>query len=523
MRLAREFGLGLMGSVLACAVQAAPVTTTVNGVTYTVQGLVGVGRLDAATRDSFGETFGSVSGLYADQATWQRSGNSYEGTFYALPDRGYNVAGTTDYDTRLNRLSVQFTPVVVGTSGHPQNQIQLNLVKSVKLFESSPNGPVAISGIDPEPGGVATGGARAATASSPELPQGFNGKLALDAEGIVRTRDGNFLVSDEYGPSIYRFTPEGEFLGALPVANSVRPIRNNVTDYSSNNPAAGQPVPNPTNPSRGRQNNQGFEGMALSPDGETLYVLLQSATRQDGGAGGTSATRHNTRLFTYDVSDPANAQLIGEYVVQLPRFTSANGSTLVAAQSELLAISDTQLLVLPRDSNAGRGFGTAPSLYRHVDVLDLTGATNVLGGCGGLCNEAQLAPSGLLDPDVTPVTLAPWLDINDAEELARFGLRNGGTDDANKLSEKWEGLAVVSALDPSAPNDVFLFVANDNDFQTTDGFQVGARYDAGFDVDTMFLAYRATITPAAVPAPLALGLLPMALLLGRVVRRQRPS
>jgi hypothetical protein len=133
------------------------------------------------------------------------------------------------------------------------------------------------------PGGVATGGARPATAAWPELPQAYNGKLSLDAEGIVLLKDGSRLISDEYGPSIYRFSATGEFLGALPVAASVRPLRNGVTDYSSNNPTTGQPAPSPANPSAGRANNQGFEGLSLSPDGKTLFVGLQSAARQDLG------------------------------------------------------------------------------------------------------------------------------------------------------------------------------------------------------------------------------------------------
>jgi hypothetical protein len=83
-------------------------------------------------------------------------------------------------------------------------------------------------------------------------------------------------VNDEYGPSIYRHSVTGRFLGALPVAASVRPLRNGVTDYSSNNPTVGQPAPSPANPSAGRANIQGFEGLPLSPDGKTLFVARQN-------------------------------------------------------------------------------------------------------------------------------------------------------------------------------------------------------------------------------------------------------
>lgn len=461
---------------------------------FQVQGLVGVGRMPSNLRDSLGETFGSISGMWTEAAWWSRNGDTYTGRFLAAPDRGYNVAGTTDYDARLNDIAVSFKPAALGASGLGQNQIGLTLTSTTRLFETLPSGATQFfTGLDPVPGGVATGGARPATATLPELPQARNGKLALDAEGVVVLRDGTRLISDEYGPSIYRFSANGEFIGALPVAASVRPVRNGVTDYSSNNPGAGQAAPTPANPSRGRANNQGFEGLALSPDGKTLFVALQSAARQDGAATG-AAFRNHARLFTYDVSNLDNMQLTGEYAVELPKFVSATNATLVAAQSELLALSDTQLLILPRDSN-GLGVGTETSLLRRVDVIDLMGATNFLGAP----YESQIAPAGVLNPAIKPVAYQPFLNINNNAELARYGLVNGPAAGLDNLSEKWEGLALVSAMDPDAPDDYFLFVANDNDFSTRDGFQVGAAYDAGINNDTMFLAWRVTI--AQVPEP----------------------
>jgi hypothetical protein len=54
-------------------------------------------------------------------------------------------------------------------------------------------------------------------------------------------------------------------------------------------------------------------------------------------------------------------------------------------------------------------------------------------------------------------------------------------------------------LNPDPPNDFYFFVANDNDFLTTNGCHAGEAYAAAVDNDTAFLACRARI--AEVPAP----------------------
>jgi hypothetical protein len=96
---------------------------------------------------------------------------------------------------------------------------------------------------------------------------------------------------------------------------------------------------------------------------------------------------------------------------------------------------------------------------------------------------------------VIPAVLTPFIDINDNLELNRFGLHNGEPNGRNNLSEKWEGMTLVPALDPSNPQDFFLFVSNDNDFITQNGYQVGAPYkdESGADIDTLLLVYRVTL------------------------------
>jgi hypothetical protein len=460
----------------------APVAATAADAPVASQGLVAVGRMPAALRDRLGETFGSGSGMTVNRATWKRVGEAYEGEIYLLPDRGYNVEGTTDYSTRLNRLSLKITPVAPGSkplSGQEQAGVQATLAETIMLTEA--NG-TPLTGLDPTQ-------VRAASGGFPALPQTNGGKISLDPEAVVLMPDGTFFISDEYTPGIFRFSADGKLLGVTRPPEAFSPIRKGELNFSSNNPGPTASAPVPPNPERGRQNNQGFEGMSLSTDGKTLTVVLQSATRQDGGD--APATRNHTRALVYDVADPANLKLVREHVVPLPVFKDGEGKTLVAAQSELLAIDEGRFLLLSRDSNNGQGVKGSTSLYRKIDILDLRDATNIAGT--DFDGTKPVAPKGVLDPAVKPASLSPFIDINDNEQLNRFNLRNGAPNDSNNLSEKWEAMGLVSVMDAATPDDYLLLVVNDNDFITKNGFQVGAAYEAGADVDTMILAYRVTL------------------------------
>jgi hypothetical protein len=472
----------LLPVLLLCtgALVAQPVATvTVNNQTFVNQGLVGVGRMPSDLKDKFGETFGSFSAFTFQPGSWQRNANgSYSGTLFTQPDRGYNAVGTTNYVPRFNKITVAFTPAPAGSTA--QTQVGLTLADTIKFTESD---GTPMTSLDPTSAGTGT------RAGLPAMPQAFNGRLALDAEGIVVNADGSIWVSDEYGPYIFRFTADGRLISAIRPPEAITPKRNGADSFASNNPGPGQAAPVPANPTTGRQNNQGLEGLSVSPDGRTLFALLQSAARQDGGTGGTGPRRH-TRLLAYDLTVAGNPTLKGEYVVALPTFP-LGAATLVPAQSEMLAINNTQFLVLARDGN-GRGVASPTSLYRSILVYDISSATNIAGTAYDT-TTTPIAPGGVLAAGIIPATSAVLVDMNNAAQLAKFGLNNGPVDNANTLSEKWEALALVPAFDPSAPNDWFLFVGNDNDFITTNGFQDGAPYAAAIDNDNMVLVYRVTI------------------------------
>ncbi len=458
-------------------------TVTAGGLAYINHGLAGVGRIPAVTRDKFGETFGSGSGLAADLSSWQRSGAGYRGTFYLLPDRGYNIEGTFDYRARLNRLEIVFDP-----PGDPwmqpvdarQNSVVANLADTIPLTD---NAGAPLTGLDPTDVRPAAGG-------FPPLPLASNGLVSIDSEALVRLADGGFFISDEYGPYIYRFSPEGRMLSAIQPPEAFIPKRKGQAHFSSNNPGPGASAPEPRQPETGRSNNQGFEGLALTPGGRYLVAILQSAPRQDSGGG---QNREFTRMLYFDLADPARPALVREHVVRLPVYQDATGKRQVAAQSELVALDETRFLLLCRDGGNGYGTGGTTSYYRRIEVLDVSQATNIAGTAYD--GVTPLAPGGRLVDGIVTATLTPFIDLNDREQLAKFGLHNGPPNDRNNLSEKWEGMALVPALDPASPGDVYLFVSNDNDFITQNGHQVGSDYKdkSGVDVDTLLLVYRLTL------------------------------
>jgi hypothetical protein len=479
------FALALIAWLAPATATRGGETVTIGNLTFVNQALVGVGRLPANLRDKFGETFGSGSAIAVDPKSWVRTPTGYQGTFYMLPDRGFNVTGTSDYRARVNKLFITFTPLddpAAVPVAQRQNSVAATLTDTILLTDAAGQ---SLTGLDPD-------GIRRAANGFPDLPQASNGRVSIDSESLALLPDGGFFIGDEYGPYVYRFSPAGRLLAAIRPPEAFLPKRKGNDHFASNNPGPGGRAPEPPEPETGRANNQGFEGLTLTPPGgKFLVAALQSATRQDGGT--SPATRRYSRLLYYDVADRERPRLVREYVLPLPLFESADGERRVAAQSELLALDETFFLLLCRDSGNGYGTGGATSRYRSINLLDTSRATNIAGS--RYDGTVPVAPNGKLVDGVVPATLTRYIDINETAELQKFGLHNGEPNDRNNLSEKWEGMALAPALDPANPNDYFLFVTNDNDFITQNGYQAGAPYKdaSGLDVDTMILVYRITL------------------------------
>ncbi len=185
-----------------------------------------------------------------------------------------------------------------------------------------------------------------------------SGKISLDAESLQFTRDGGFYIGDEYAANLYYFDRRGRLLGVINPPAAITPRREGRPWFGSLQP-----------PDTGRRNNQGLEGMSLSPDGRTLFVALQSALMQDS-ATGNAAGRTDIRVLAYDVSStPTPAKPVAHYVMQLPAYNAdGNGGApnRTAAQSEIRALDDHRFLMLARDGAGLGAEGKAPIVYKSI-------------------------------------------------------------------------------------------------------------------------------------------------------------
>jgi hypothetical protein len=524
------------------------VASTLGGTVFINRGLVGVGRISASQIDPLGESFGSVSGLQVVQ--WVRNPDgSYAGTLMILPDRGYNSGNFfADYASRIEQVPFTFAPYS-GASTLPGSTVAEKVAAQSQIVAGPTITATRFTYSDPTRGTSFTTGLDPGAASAvlfgktvpyvrtyigqrtPDDPQTTTfvdvNKLPIDAEALALRGDGSGYIGDEYGANVYHFDAAKRIDGLIVPPPATQPHLPAGTAYFSGSVLNGGSV----NPANGRRPNQGLEGVALSPDGTRLFALLQSATMQDSSIADNQTRRH-TRLLVYDVSsNPTPDAPFREFVLTLPTLRSnGNGggpATLnaTAQQSEIVALDNTRFLVLPRDGNGLGTTTTNQSVYKTVLLVD-TGAGSptefsadvAANAEGGTIATVSAGVSTLL-PGITALAWTEAINILNTAQLQKFhiALDTGGAVTKLTLGEKWEGLALVPALDPSAPDDYFLFVGNDNDFLTSSGLMRGpdgtivgyngfsqhpaARIPPAVgsptnDSDTLILAYRVTITAA---------------------------
>ena len=237
--------------------------------------------------------------------------------------------------------------------------------------------------------------------------------LAFDPEGIRQTKDGNWIISEEYGPRLCLFSKSGT-------------LSSTWTTPESMSLAQGQSAAEWT---VGTVPNRGLEGVAISLDGAFGMAAMQGALAQDARIEGTKRVGNFVRLLAFDTKteDPVSRQ----YAYQLEDTTTGI--------SEILAVDKNRYLVLERDGL----FGIAAK-HKKIFLVDISQATDV--------SIIQALDPDQLAPDVKAVSKKLLVDLLDP----RFGFHGV------RAPEKPEGISWGPRLSDGRRS---LYVCFDNDFE----------------------------------------------------------
>jgi hypothetical protein len=328
--------------------------------------------------------------------------------FWMVTDRGPNGQVRVDGKRRRTFQVPEFNPTIlrVRTEGD-----------SIKILQTIP-----IVGASGKP---VTGMPN--LKDSDEIPYDYTAQNqfsfnvnGLDTEGLVRTKNGEFWLVDEYGPSLLRVDAKGKVIKRFIPAGLKLPGADYAVQASL--PAVlGK-----------RKINRGFEGLTLSSDEKTLYLVLQSPLAIPDGKSGEES--RNTRVLVFDRE---TERVTAQFVYRFDEATEFDPRPKMNRDemklSAVVYLNPTTLLILERTDWAAK-------LYS----VDLTHATNIL-------NSKWDNPAS--SPSLESLEDLPRADIRALPkslvlDLSRF----------KEMPEKIEGLAVIDRNT--------IAIANDNDFDT---------------------------------------------------------
>ncbi len=236
------------------------------------------------------------------------------GRIYFLPGYAPSIYAI---DIAANRARFAEMIVLTGTSGKPLTGIvNPSIAGKAELAVTVDGAPLA-----PDPSGVSPG-------------------------ALVRLADGRFWIADNFGPSLLEVDPSGRVLRRLVPAASLENYRN--ADY---------PVEPVLPDVLGlRQVGRGFEGLAVAPDGDSLYVAMQSAVMNPD----IEAYRFSSAVRILKI-DRATGRTLAQFLYRLDPPVAFAGTDPATPRrqsevkvTELSALPDGRLLVLERLGGACR-------------------------------------------------------------------------------------------------------------------------------------------------------------------------
>lgn len=296
------------------------------------------------------------------------------------------------------------------------------------------------------------------TPSNPN-PNDLNTDItSLDTEGLAVDKDGNFWVSDEYGPFVVEFDKNGNELKRLQPGSGLPGVLVN------------------------RIPNRGLEDLSISPSGK-IFTVEQSVldiggtnmTSAKGYDSGYSTGRCGTATFVRVMEiDPDTGSTIATYGYPL---VASDGSTIQYANKkdmklgDIVALSDTKLLVIEQGSDVNGTF------HNVVYQLDLSNATNLDDYMSKTYGDS-LSGDDTANALENSATLPAGVQLGSKSlllDLRQYGWPTN--------IEKAEGIAL-------SPDGKTLTIVNDNDFSAS--YTVGNPDNGDDDITNYTVAFDAS-------------------------------
>ncbi|MCY2976340.1 MAG: esterase-like activity of phytase family protein [Planctomycetota bacterium] len=361
--------------------------------------LVAVGRFSGASKDAIEESQTLEEGTPSNQlggfSAIEYSGKN--SLFWVLSDRG-PADGAASYPCRMHLISLELDA--------NSKIVQPKVIKTILLKDES---------------------GKPLLGSLSAVPKGRHERgQALDPEGLRLLPDGDFAISDEYGPAIDRFFESGARKGSFSL-----PRWMDLTRERSLADAAEGAMPN-----------RGLEGLALNESGTRLLGVMQGPLIQDSYPVKEKRYGKHARIVEMGLDGTSEKnQSMNQYLYPL--------TDVKTGISEILAVDSDRYLILERDSEKGK-----KAVTKAIYLIDLKEATDVAG--------KQRIPSGELPSETRPVSKTIAINLLDD----RFGWNRAAA------PEKPEGLAWGPRMPDGRRS---LWVCFDNDFQS--------------DVDSLFFLF----------------------------------
>ncbi len=176
----------------------------------------------------------------------------------------------------------------------------------------------------------------------------------FDVESFVFDGDGTLWLGDEFGPYLLHFDAGGRLMDA-PISTPM--IITNTLVQSPQNPTllAGAAQPGVVTKAN-LASSRGFEGMAVSPDGMTLYPMLEGTVVSD--------TTGLLRIYEFDVRSK-------QYVTDTLRFYPMEDPA--NAIGDFAVINENEFLVIERDGGSGDNAKFKKIFKIDLSTLDANG------------------------------------------------------------------------------------------------------------------------------------------------------